>query len=566
MSLSIQQALTKAFGNNKNIRVLHVQEYAAGDALVPLSEEANASSRRASHGVTLVKLFLRTTGPAPDLPLPDAGTDIGMEIWLPEPGFWNNRIRCQIQGAFMGDFRVASPRHFSIPICTDLLSGEIASELGYVVSTTDGGHSVEDMEDFSYLMNADGSINSEGWKNLAYESAHVLGITTKELTEAYYGQPAAYSYLYGCSSGGRAAYHSAQQYPDDFDGLLIGAPSLTQSLMFPSLLHPIIVIQNELGGEPFKENQLEIVSQRALAAGDTTVNGQHDGYLTDWESNSYDPTQDLEILDTSSGGTCTEPWALSLAQAKAINKIWYGPTLDGEIPEPSDDNGSSCPRSKNQLFWGKIRGTRIEYTTIARGAATGLLALALQDSSLASPNWNHPTGVGRDNWRTWSYAQYASALVKCQSMNSHFANMDADEPQLLKRAQANGTKILTYHGLADPITNPQNSINYYRTSAEHTGGLAKTREFHRLFLIPGMGHCFRMAGCAGAAKPPIPTLEELFTALVTWTEENKAPDSLIAQSVDGTITRPIGMFLGRPMGPKYLGGDIHAASSYEVAC
>ena len=520
--------------------------------------------RNISHNVILIKLFLRTTGPAPETPCPDAGTDIGMELWLPDPAAWNSRVRCQIQGAFMGDFRVTSPSHFSLPVCTDMLSGEIASELGYVVSTTDGGHSNVDMEDFAYLMNADGSINEEGWRNVAYEATHLLGLKTKELTEAYYGRPIKKSYLYGCSTGGRAAYHSAQKYPHDFDGLLIGAPSLTQSLMFPSLLHPIVVINNDLGGEPFKEKQLEIVSQKAIATGDQIVNGQHDGYLTNWESNIYDPTKDISVLSVADGGTCTEPWALSLAQAQAINKIWYGPTVDGLVPSPAVDNGTSCPLRPNQLFWGKIRGTRIDYTTFARPAATGLLALAMQDSSVASANWDHSLGKGRDRWRSWSYAEYAEACRKSVSMDERFAGMDADDPSKLNAVQDAGTKILTYHGLADTVTNPQNSISYYRSSTGYTGGLEKTREFHRLFLIPGMGHCLRMPGCVGEANPPIPTLEELFTALVRWVEVGEAPEALTARSVDGRVSRPIVSYKGRPGWPEYKMGNVDDAGSYEI--
>ncbi|CAM1509689.1 Fc.00g000240.m01.CDS01 [Cosmosporella sp. VM-42] len=475
---------------------------------------------------------------------------------------WN--YGCQIQGAFMGDFRVISTKHFSLPICTDLLSGEIASELGYVIATTDGGHSTQDMEDFSYLMNADGTINSEGWKNVAYEATHLLGLKTKQLTQAYYGVPATHSYLYGCSSGGRAAYHSAQKYPDDFDGLLIGAPSLQQSFMFPSLLQPIIVIENDLDGKPFTADQLDIVSKKAIATGDTIVNGQHDGYLTDWEANTYDPTEDPSVLAVSDGGSCTEPWALSLAQATALNKIWYGPTLDGSVPDPHEDNGSFCPLRDNQLFWGKLRGTRIDYTAVIRPVSTGLLALAYQDPSIASPNWDHPAGKGRDAWRTWTYKQYAEALLKCRSMNESFAKMDADDSSQMIHVQQRGVKIPTYHGLADTVTNTQISIDFYRKSAEHTGGIRNTQSFHRLFLIPGMDHCIRMRGCAGTGSPPIPTLEELFVALVTWTEDGMAPNHLISHSSDGKMSRPIVPYDGKPSWPTYIGGDVNVASSYQV--
>ncbi|RDW58267.1 hypothetical protein BP5796_12197 [Coleophoma crateriformis] len=79
--------------------------------------------------------------------------------------------------------------------------------------------------------------------------------------------------------------------------------------------------------------------------------------------------------------------------------------------------------------------------------------------------------------------------------------MDTDEPQLLKRVQARGTKILTYHELADPITNPQNSINYDRTSAEHTGWLAKTREFLSSSVLDSWdGSLFSDGGVRGSGE------------------------------------------------------------------
>lgn len=197
----------------------------------------------------------------------------------------------------------------------------MAGDLGYVVSTTDGGHIADTVENSAYLLNADGTQNGEGWKNVAWQATHLLGVKTKELTAAYYGRPAKYSYLYGCSTGGRAAYHSAQKFPDKFDGLLVGCPSITQSLLFPSLAHPFVIINNDLRGQRFKLNELEMVCQRALAAGDTAITGQHDGYFTNWWDNCYDPTKDPSVISVADGGECTEPWALSIAQCYAVNKI-----------------------------------------------------------------------------------------------------------------------------------------------------------------------------------------------------------------------------------------------------
>lgn len=197
----IREALAQVFDKDDRVRILHV-ELRAGEVLLPASQRPLTSSSgealRVQNNVTVVKLFLRTTGPAPEAPHPTAGTDIGMEIWLPTETAWNNRIRVQIQVGFAGDFRITSKDRFSMAVCSDLKSGQLAADLGYVISSTDGGHIADSYENTCCLLNSDGTPNREGWKNIAWQATHILGVKTKELVTAYYGCPARYSYLYGC--------------------------------------------------------------------------------------------------------------------------------------------------------------------------------------------------------------------------------------------------------------------------------------------------------------------------------------------------------------------------------
>jgi feruloyl esterase len=102
--------------------------------------------------------------------------------------------------------------------------------------------------------------------------------------------------------------------------------------------------------------------------------------------------------------------------------------------------------------------------------------------------------------------------------------------------------------------------------------LAKTREFYRLFLAPGVGHCgggpgpneFGQAGGAGDAE------HDLVIALERWVEEGVAPTRIIATKFNGddpakgvAMTRPLCPF---PQAAKYLGsGDVADAKSFACA-
>lgn len=564
MTAHFRASVDQVLGNDKAIRILHVQHFAPGSPLLPtifFPSYDDIVVPVASKGVSVVKFFIRTTGKeAPSTPCPTAGTDVGIELWFPDPGAWNERVYVQILGGMMGDFRVTSKAHSSANVCTERTTPELASDMGYVVASTDGGHIAESVEDMQYLLNNDGTYNLEGFKNVAWQACHLTVTKAKEISRAYYSRDPRASYLYGCSTGGRQAYHSAQKFPDDFDGIIASCPSITQSLLFPSLGHPHIVAHNDLNGQSITPEQLEIVAQKAQAAGDTAITGSHDGYITVWDKNFYDATKDLSIISTAEGGECIDTWGLSKAQCQAINKIWYGPTITGDIPDPAEDNGAGYKRPEHQLWWGKIRGTRIEFANTKRDIIGNLLALVYKDPKLAPPFWDHPLGKGENGWANWTHRQYGDAMLKSQQMDREIFQMDADNPDL-RTFQESGNKILAYHGLADQGVAPQSAVAYYQASAEWTGGLDKTKQFHRLFLIPGMGHCLRSRGSAGRAMIPIPTVEQMLQAAVSWVEDGIAPEKVVAFSHDNTASRPIFAY---PRLPKYDGkGDVNSAESFS---
>jgi feruloyl esterase len=90
----------------------------------------------------------------------------------------------------------------------------------------------------------------------------------------------------------------------------------------------------------------------------------------------------------------------------------------------------------------------------------------------------------------------------------------------LSSFSGHGGKLLFYHGMSDTGFSPLDTIDYYQKMSQTNGGMDRVRDWSRLYLVPGMGHCR-----GGAA-----TLDDfdLLTGLVDWVEKGTAPDSVIA--------------------------------------
>ncbi|KAF2011108.1 tannase and feruloyl esterase [Aaosphaeria arxii CBS 175.79] len=552
-------ALADVFKGVTNTTILHVQHFVTGDFLLPVSPPNGAVPvvPRASNGATVVKLFIRTTGNAPATPNATAGTDVGIELWFPEVDAWTGRIVNFVHGGWQGYAGVTATNFSSPQIDTSISEySEWASSNGYVSAISDGGHVAKDLLDTSYLVTANNEPNYEGWKNQAWQSAHLMAETSKSIAKAYYGREQNKTYLQGCSTGGRAAYQMAQQFPADYDGIVAISPSITGSRLYESIGNPTLILNNDKH-EPFTTTQLSILGQKAIAAGDTSITGQHDGYITDWQNNTYDATKDPTILRVEDGGNCTEPWAITLAQANAINKIWYGITRDGQIPSPSQDNGYGLNLNSHKLYWGPMRGSQLTFANTPFAIVGNWWASVFRDASLGDPDY-FPGGTNA--WQNFTYEQFAEKMLEGQRLDHEWINMDADNPDL-SAFHDQGGKIMVYHGLADPNVPPHATISYYERSSAISGGYERAREFHRLFLVPGMGHCAPVSGQYGDANVPFVGGDDLVEEVARWVEDGKGPDSVLATSSDGKVSRPVCVYPGLPRYDRE--GDVGSASSFS---
>jgi feruloyl esterase len=428
-------------------------------------------------------------------------------------------------------------------------------------------------------MREDGGINRTLWTDFAERSVVELAVKTKALAKAYYLKDQKFAYWQGCSTGGRQGLKMAQEHPEHYDGYVIEAPAINWTRFITNELYPQVVVQRDLGGQ-LSVAQSGFVSAAAVSACDT-VGGQHLGFIVDPRECRYDPTRDATVLcngETGNGvvGTSTHAACVNLAQARAINKIWYGQTADGTVPDPLLDNaGNATLANSNHLWWGLSRGA---FLGLLAGDAVSppffgpfpiapdMVALELQDPTYSTPPFVNATGAGANRWRDLSYADLASARAQGTALQPHFGNIETDNPDLTK-ARDRGAKIIHFHGWGDQLIPAQGSINYYTRAANVVGGFAEAQKFNRMYMVPGLGHCRGVGSVSGLAGPavtansvPLPAQDQMFNALVAWVENNTAPDRLVLRSADASVSLPICPF---PKKATYNGsGSIKSEASY----
>ncbi len=131
-----------------------------------------------------------------------------------------------------------------------------------------------------------------------------------------------------------------------------------------------------------------------------------------------------------------------------------------------------------------------------------------------------------------------------------------------------GGKLMIYTGLSDPAVPFAEVVNYYDRVVASSGDAAAASAFARLFLVPGMGHCFGGPGVTDFGQPftsdvPAAVQNDALMTLVAWTEGGKAPAMLVARKPAGdgqsAQQRPICAY---PALPEYRGEDATKRGSF----
>ena len=230
--------------------------------------------------------------------------EIRFEVNLPSS--WNRRFYMHGNGGFAGE----TPEFASRP-----LYRATALKMGFATATTNTGHDAGAEPLATFAMSYQKRVD------YAFRAVHMTAVEAKRIVAAYYARAAAYSYWDGCSTGGRQGLISAQRFPQDFDGIVAGAPVLN----FVDTVTQSLWNGQEMVETPIPVAKMKLVADAAYARCDAK-DGLKDGLIDDPRRCDFDPARDVAQCPAGQDGeTCLTP-----AQSAAIKRIYEGLKVDGK--------------------------------------------------------------------------------------------------------------------------------------------------------------------------------------------------------------------------------------------
>jgi len=422
---------------------------------------------------------------------PSPDSDIRSEVWLPASG-WNGKFLQVGNGAWGGSIQYGA-------------LGD-ALRRGYAAASTDTGHTGTDA---SFAMG-----HPEKLIDFGYRSVHETAVLGKATAATLYGEKPRVAYFDGCSGGGRMSFMEAQRFPDDFDGIIAGAPGYNRTdVAFQTLG---MAQATHASPESFIPASKYPALHRAALEMCDSLDGLADGLIADPSACRFDPGV-LQCQGADGPGCLTD------AQVVAARRI-YAPVLD--------------PKTGARVASGLEPGSELQWGGVAGNQPHSMYNDLLKFVVMKDPNWDYRTlDVGRQ-------------LARARQADSGVLAATSTE---LTPFVTRGGRLLMYHGWSDQNIPPRESVTYYNELLK-TMGRQKVTEGVRLFMVPGMGHC---GGGDG------PNEFDMLAALEQWREHAKAPNEILAsQRNEGRVirTRPLCPY---PQIAKYKGsGSVDRAENF----
>lgn len=451
---------------------------------------------------------------------PSADSSIKIEVWMPTEG-WNGRFRGQGNGGFAGEI--------------DYRRLGLAVQQKYASAATDTGHAAGGTDARWALSHPEKVID------FGYRAIHEMTQTAKTVITAFYGNSAQHSYFDNCSNGGRQALMEAQRFPQDYDGIISGAPAnYWTHLLTKALADSQATTVDRASYIP--ASKIPALARAVNSACDAQ-DGVTDGVLNDPRQCKFDPA--VLLCKSEESNEC-----LTGPQIATLKKLYEGPhdakgalIFPGYLPGAEEGDGG----------WGLWITGRAPGQSLMFAFGTGYFSNMVYEKA----DWDYKgTKVG-------------DGLIAAERKTGKILNATDSN---LAAFKARGGKLILYHGWNDAAISALNTINYYK-AVESKMGQKETDAFSRLYMVPGLQHCGGGPGAnsfgqlgMGAPDPK----QNMEVALEEWVEKGTAPSAIVATKyVDDEPSK--GVKFTRPLCPypqvaKFKGtGDPNDAANFVCA-
>jgi feruloyl esterase len=460
---------------------------------------------------------------------------IGFEMRLPLS--WNQRYFYQGNGGLDGSVVPA------LGTCSGGGSTAVALLQGFAVISSDAGHS-------DPTMSGTFGLDPQARLDYGYQAVGKLTPMAKDVIRTAYGQGPRYSYIGGCSNGGRHTMVAAARYADEYDGYLVGSPGFNLPTAAVASIYGGQQYASLAPGAPdlstgFSVPERQLLSQKVLAVCDA-LDGVADGmiFATEDCQRTFNLDRDVPTCPGDRDMTC-----LTSAQKAVVANIWAGPKYSDGKPIYATFPFDAGHGTGDAYFW--------EYISplIFDSASVGYI---FQTPPANPLTFVPPLFALMSNVEQLALSTYATDATYTESAMSF---MTPPNPSHLSALRQPGKRMIVYHGVSDPIFSSDDTVRWYKSLD------ARAHSAVRLYLVPGMGHC---------GGGPSADQFDLLTPLVRWVEEGDEPEHLVASArgpanVAGpnvdlpaawspSRTRPLCPY---PQIAEYRGGDVENAQSFH---
>lgn len=417
---------------------------------------------------------------------PTADSDIRFEVWMPVSD-WNGKFLSAGEGGFAGNINYGG------------INGALLR--GYAGGSTDTGH-VGGNADFA--PGHPEKVTDFGWRG-----KHLQAARSKDIIRAFYGEPVRHSYFSSCSNGGRQALMEIQRFPEDYDGVIVGAPANNWTNHFAGFVWNEQALWNTPGAWLSAAKLAAI--QAATLAGCDRKDGVVDGVVEDPRRCKFDPASIACAAGTDGPGCLTPP------QVDAVRAITAGPRnpRTGERIYP----GYFTSAAGEPGSWGVwITGPETPGASIQGFFGNAFFGRVVEE--IPAP------GV-------WDFStfDFDGDLAFANAKTEHTFNATEADLQPFRQEHRRG-RIIMWHGWEDPAISGADAVDYYEQVLRENPG---AKQFFRLFMVPGMLHCGGGPGPNAfgqnlAQTRPLSNSPEhdVLSALERWVEKGQPPERIVA--------------------------------------